>query len=177
MRYGQPADISTFIRDVAEDDPDDPRPAATREHDVFISHASKDKQGVVSDLVGALQNEGVNVWYDEFELKPGDSLRRKIDEGLTRSRFGLVVVSRNFFEEAWTNQELDGIVALEVAGRQRIIPVWHQVTKDDVLDYSPTLADRVALNTTTHSVAEIAEMIAQVVHPPQDGGSHEITTV
>lgn len=105
MRYGQPADISTLIRDVAEDDPDHPRPAATREHDVFISHASKDKQGIVSDLVSALQGQGVEVWYDAFELKPGDSLRRKIDEGLTRSRFGLVVVSRNFFEGAWAQQE------------------------------------------------------------------------
>jgi TIR domain-containing protein len=63
----------------------------------------------------------VNVWYDEFELRIGDSLRRKIDQGLSRSRFGLVVVSHAFFAKNWPQYELDGLVALEMAGRQRIL--------------------------------------------------------
>ena len=68
----------------------------SKEYDVFISHASEDKDSVVRPLAIALKNKGINVWYDEFELKIGDSLRRKIDQGLSRSKFGIVVLS-NFW--------------------------------------------------------------------------------
>ena len=68
----------------------------TKEYDVFISHASEDKEAVVRPLANALRQKGVRVWYDEFELKIGDSLRRKIDQGLSKSRFGIVVISRSF---------------------------------------------------------------------------------
>jgi uncharacterized protein YxjI len=156
-------DLRQIIREAAEPDPDMPLPDAAREHDVSISHATEDKDGIVRDLVQALQSHGVNVWYEEFELRVGDSLRRRIDQGLARSRFGLVVVSKAFFEKNWTQYELDGLVALEMAGRQRILPVWHQVTKDDVLSYSPSLADKVALSTGAFTVEEIATEIANVV--------------
>ncbi len=101
--------------------------------------------------------------YDEFELRIGDSLRRKIDAGLARSRFGLVVVSHAFFAKNWSQYELDGLVSLEMAGRQGILPVWHEITKDEVVGYSPTLADKVALSTSLYTVEEIAEEIANVV--------------
>src|SRR5690606_41724243 len=65
-----------------------------REHDVFISHASEDKDEIVRPLAIALRNAGLSVWYDEFELKIGDSLRQKIDKGLSKSRFGIVVLSK-----------------------------------------------------------------------------------
>lgn len=126
-------------------------------HDFFISHASEDKEGFVRDLADALQSRGARVWYDEFTLKVGDSLRRNIDRGLAGSRFGVVVLSEHFFRKEWTNKELDGLVALEVQGRTRILPIWHKVSKDEVARYSPTLADKVALNTSLKSVEEIAD--------------------
>jgi hypothetical protein len=111
----------------------------------------------------------VEVWYDETQLRIGDSLRQKIDAGLARSRFGLVVVSHSFFAKNWPQYELDGLVSLEMAGRQRILPVWHEITKDEVLDYSPSLADKVALSTATYTVEEIAQEIADVVGGPNSG--------
>lgn len=81
-----------------------------RNFDVFISHASEDKNAVVRPLAHALSSGGLKVWYDEFELKIGDSLRRKIDTGLAKSRFGVIVLSRSFFGKGWTNYELDGLV-------------------------------------------------------------------
>lgn len=126
-------------------------------HDFFISHASEDKEGFVRALAAALQERGANVWYDEFTLKVGDSLRRNIDRGLAGSRFGIVVLSEHFFRKEWTNKELDGLVALEVQGRTRILPIWHKVSKDEVASYSPTLADKVALNSSLKSVTEIAD--------------------
>ena len=74
-----------------------------------------------------------------------------------------MVVSKAFFAKNWPQYELDGLVALEMAGRQRILPVWHGVTKDDVLGHSPSLADKVALSTGTFTVEEIATEIANVV--------------
>lgn len=52
-----------------------------RDFDVFISHATEDKEELVRPLAVALQGHGLSVWYDEFELRVGDSLRRKIDAG------------------------------------------------------------------------------------------------
>ena len=132
-------------------------------HDVFISHASEDKDTVVRPLANALKSAGLRVWYDEFELNIGDSLRRKIDRGLASSRFGVVVLSKAFFDKGWTNYELDGIVTRAVSGEQIILPIWHNVTKAEVIDYSPSLADKLARSTATHTVEEIGAEIAELI--------------
>lgn len=136
---------------------------ARREYDVFISHASEDKAGVVRPLAHALSDAGLKVWYDEFELRIGDSLRRKIDSGLARSRFGIVVLSRSFFKKGWTNYELDGLVTRAVSGEQILLPIWHEITKQELVDYSPSLADKVARSTGTHTIVEIAGEIINVI--------------
>lgn len=134
-----------------------------RDHDVFISHASEDKNDVVRPLATALKEKGLSVWYDEFELKIGDSLRRKIDKGLATSKFGIVVLSRNFIKKGWTNYELDGIMTRVVDGGQVLLPIWHEITKKEVIDYSPSLADKLARNTANYTVEEIAEEIAELI--------------
>ena len=130
---------------------------------VFISHASEDKDEVVRPLANALKNLGIKVWYDEFEMRIGDSLRRKIDKGLANSRFGIVVVSRDFIKKGWTNYELDGIITKAVSGEQIILPIWHNITKKEVIDYSPSLADKLARNTAIDTVEDIAKEIADVI--------------
>lgn len=133
------------------------------EYDVFISHASDDKDDVVRPLAHALRERGVKVWYDEFSLKVGDSLRRKIDQGIANSKFGIVVISPRFVVNGWTNQELDGLMVRAVDGAQVLLPIWHNITRDEVVLYSPMLADKVALNTSTATVDEIAGEIASVI--------------
>lgn len=134
-----------------------------REFDVFISHASEDKDEIVRPLAEALRHGGLEVWYDEFELKIGDSLRRKIDSGLARSRFGVVVLSKEFFRKGWPNYELDGLVTRAVSGEQVLLPIWHNITKKEVIQHSPSLADKLARSTGTHTVEEIAVEIIEVV--------------
>lgn len=134
-----------------------------REFDVFISHASEDKDDIVRPLANELQSCGLRVWYDEFELKIGDRLRRKIDKGLAKSRFGVVVMSKAFFGKGWTNYELDGIVTRAISGEQVTLPIWHNITKKEVIAFSPSLADKLARSTATHTVQEIAAEIAQVI--------------
>lgn len=135
-----------------------------KDYDVFISHASEDKDEVVRPLAHALRSHNLTVWYDEFELKIGDSLRRKIDKGLANSRFGIVVLSKEFIRKGWTNYELDGIITKAVSGEQVVLPIWHNITKKEVIDFSPSLADKLARNTATYTVDEIAKEIADVIH-------------
>ena len=134
-------------------------------YDFFISHASEDKDSFVRPLAEALLARGARVWYDEFTLKVGDSLRQKIDQGLLQSRYGIVIISRNFISKKWTERELDGLVSLEVDGRSRILPIWHEISKDEVTQYSPTLADKVALNTSLLGIDEIITELAQLFEP------------
>lgn len=135
-----------------------------REYDVFISHASEDKDEVVRPLVVALKSQGLRVWFDEFELKIGDSLRRKIDKGLANSRFGIVVLSKDFIRKGWTNYELDGIITKSITGEQVVLPIWHNITKKEVMAFSPSLADKLGRNTSSYTVEEIAEEIAEVIN-------------
>lgn len=133
-------------------------------HDVFISHASEDKDDIVRPLANALVGKGMEVWYDEFTLRIGDSLRQKIDRGLANSRVGLVVLSPSFIAKGWTNYELDGIVTRTVSGEQILLPIWHNITKQQVVDFSPSLADKVARSTATYTVEEIAAEIADLLN-------------
>ena len=142
---------------------EDARSPDAKPYDVFVCHAHADKEEVVRPLVAALRDENLAVWYDEFSLAIGDNLRRKIDAGLTRSRFGLVVLSPAFFSGGWKQYELDGLVSLEVGGdRQVILPVWHNVTASDVTRYSPSLAGKLARSTTERTIEEIAAEVAEV---------------
>ena len=134
-----------------------------KEYDVFISHAAEDKDEIVRPLANALKASGLTVWYDEFELVIGDSLRRKIDTGIAHSKFGIVVLSAHFFAKGWPQYELDGITTMSVSGKQAILPIWHNLTKAQVIAESPSLADKVARNTADFTIEEIAEEIAQVI--------------
>lgn len=132
-------------------------------HDAFISHASEDKDGLVRPMAEFLKKAGFSIWYDEFQLRVGDSLRRSIDKGLANSRFGIVVLSPNFFAKNWPQYELDGLVAKEMAVGKVILPIWHKVSKDEVMSYSPSLADRVALNTATNTIEELAQKLGEIL--------------
>jgi hypothetical protein len=134
-------------------------------YDLFVSHAFEDKDSFVRPLAEALRNQGLSVWYDEFVLELGDSLRRSIDRGLQSSRFGLVVLSPAFFGKAWPQHELDGLVNRELQlGKKLILPIWHGVDAATVAGYSPTLADRMATSTKL-GLPSVVEKIVKVVRP------------
>ena len=161
-----PATISDLVRPVSRDEMDVSEiggAMSSSNYDVFISHATEDKDAVVRPLATSLVSHGLRVWYDEYELRIGDSLRRKIDSGLKRSRFGVVIISPSFFKKNWPEYELDGLVTREMTGEQVILPLWHQISKQEVIDYSPSLADKVARNTSDFTIEEIASEIAEVI--------------
>jgi len=137
-----------------------PQPTAETNWDAFVSHASEDKDTFARPLAEALRARKLSIWYDEFTLTVGDSLRRSIDRGLARSRFGVVVLSPKFFEKEWPQKELDGLVAREVDGRKVILPVWHGIDVESIRKFSPMLADRVAISSTSGIPAVVDALIA-----------------
>ena len=135
-------------------------------YDVFLSYASEDKRDVAVPLVDALREYGLKVWHDETELKIGDGLRQTIDHGLAHSRFGVIVLSPAFFRKQWPNYELDGLMS----GESKIFPVWHKVSKREVKSYSLPLAAKIARDTSTNTMDEIAAEIAEVIWATQRAG-------
>ena len=136
-----------------------PQRATEGRRDLFLSHASEDKDWV-GPLAVALRAEGLDIWYDEYEFQIGDNVRAKMDQGLLHSRYGLVVFSLTFFEKYWTQYELDGLFARQSAGEQVILPIWHRLTMDEIVRHSPSLTSIYALNSSIDSVEVIAHKVA-----------------
>ncbi len=134
-------------------------------HDAFISHASEDKDAFVRPLANALRAQNVAVWFDEFELKVGSSLRRSIDLGLSRSRFGILILSKAFFGRRWPEWELDGLVQRQMSASEPVLlPIWLDVTYEDVLGFSPSLADKYALR-AEQGLDRIVPQLLEVIKP------------
>lgn len=146
------------------DVPQGDKPKEEKMYDLFISHATADKEDFVRPLAKAFRKQGLKVWYDEFELKLGDSLREKIDFGVKSSKCGLVVLSTSFFNRSWTDYELNSFVAREMSSESKVIlPIWHKVSKDEVMSFSASLADKVALKSSDYNLQEIAVLISEIV--------------
>lgn len=132
--------------------------AEPEEYDVFVSHAFEDKEDFVDELVAEMRKLDLKVWYDTDKLKWGDSMREKIDRGLSKSRYGVVVLSPNYIAEQkyWTKAELNGLFQVETINGKTILPIWHNLTKKQVVEYSPIIADRKAMTTASMTAEEIA---------------------
>lgn len=113
----------------------------------FISHDSNDKDSVARGLAHRLTVLGCPVWYDEYTLKVGDSLRESIEKGIKECKKCIVVISPHFIANSgWTKAEFNSIISKEMVEKNHVIlPVWVNVEQKDVYDYSPILVDRVGL--------------------------------
>ena len=134
-----------------------------KEYDFFISHAWEDKEAVAKPLADALVAKRAKVCLDKYEMTVGDSLRQSIDDGLAHSRYGIVILSETYFKKFWTGKELNGLFAKQEDGQKVILPVWHNISKDKVKEYSPILADMVALKTADFTTDELAEEFIKLV--------------
>jgi len=142
-----------------------PQPKVIRmseSYDVFISHASEDKASLARPIAVALQAKGVKVWFDEFTLTLGDSLRDSIDAGLANSKHGVVILSPDFFRKGWTKEELDGLFQIRTRSGNKIMPIWHYVTQDDVFQFSPMLAGKLGI-ASSQGIDVIVEAIIRAL--------------
>jgi hypothetical protein len=136
--------------------------------DVFISHASEDKDGLVRPLAKQLTEiYKANVWYDEFSLEYGDSLLKSIEKGLQNSAFGVVVFSKYFFQKVWTDHEYTSLKTKEMLLEQKvIIPIWYNITKSEIAEYSLALADKYAISLGSNiNIDDLAVKILKIIRP------------
>lgn len=138
-----------------------------KQWDAFVSHASEDKEGVVRPLTHALKGMGVRIWLDAFEMRVGDGIRQKIDEGLANSRFGLIVASPHFFAKRWASAELDALFGLV-----EVLPVLHNLDEQELKRLSPLLAGKHCVSTTA-GIAETAAVLAERIFTPATMSSGE----
>ncbi|WP_263353322.1 toll/interleukin-1 receptor domain-containing protein [Acidicapsa acidisoli] len=137
--------------------------ATNEEYDVFVSHATEDKS-YVEPLARGLEAAGIKVWFDKISLEWGDDLRSAIDRGLKACRYGIVVFSKAFLaKKKWTEYELTSLFERESVGRKVILPIWHNITRDDLVEYSPGFAGRFAINSLTDSNADIVNNLLRLL--------------
>ena len=150
-----------FLEAVSGDEP---------EYDVFVSHAWEDKADFVEAFVQALKDREIKVWYDKSKIKWGDSMRARIDDGLRKSKFGVAILSPNYIAEGkyWTKAELDGLFQMESINGKTLLPIWHNLTKKQVMDYSPILASKLAMTTATMTAEEIADELLDMLSSEED---------
>lgn len=150
-----------FLETVSGDEP---------EYDVFVSHAWEDKADFVEAFVQALKDREIKVWYDKSKIKWGDSMRARIDDGLRKSKFGVAILSPNYIAEGkyWTKAELDGLFQMESINGKMLLPIWHNLTKKQVMDYSPILASKLAMTTATMTAEEIADELLGMLSSEED---------
>lgn len=143
---------------------DVPTDELTPTYDVFVSHASEDKEDIARPLVVALEKRGLHVWFDELSIRWGQSIHRSIEEGIAHSRFGLIIISPHFMAKQWTNAELDALydrsITDETAG---ILPLWHGVTLEQVQANLPMIAALKAFKTADWTIDQIADEVVKAL--------------
>jgi hypothetical protein len=130
----------------------------------FISHDSRDKAGIAEPIALQLQRFLCPVWYDQFSLRVGDSLRESIEAGLKECHKCILVLTPNFLSnKGWSKREYDTIFTREIVEQNKVIlPVWHEISAQDVYRFSPILADRVAVPWSL-GVEEVARKLLQAI--------------
>jgi len=131
-----------------------------REYDVFISYARIDGESVAHELTEELERNGVSVWLDTVAIQPGKSQSLQMDAGLRKARAGIALLTPAYLTgRFWTQRELGALLH-----KPTLIPILHEVTFDDVKEYSGILPDLAGF-TTKDDIATIAEKIAPAVLP------------
>lgn len=130
-----------------------------REYDSFLSYARIDGAEIASHLRDELESLGVAVWFDEIAIIPGRSQSLQMDAGLRKARSGITVLTPAYLTgRFWTERELGALL-----NKSTLIPVLHNVTFDDVKQYSGILPDLAGFTTHHDSVEDIAKKIAAAV--------------
>jgi hypothetical protein len=133
--------------------------------DVFISYSSDDSDSIARPLADGLRRHGLSVWFDEFELRVGDSLAQSINQGLANSSYGVVILSPSFLVKKWTQKELSALVSVDDMERRRILPVWHNIGASELKKAMPLLADIVAVQTTIGIPRVVRELLRAINLP------------
>lgn len=130
----------------------------------FISHDSRDKDELVRELAREMSSLACPIWYDEYTLKGGDNLRESIERGLKEAKKCIIILSPNFLaNERWAKVEFESIFIREIHKKENImIPVWHNVSEEEIYKYSPLLLSKMGLSSSM-GVKELAKQLVKIV--------------
>lgn len=145
------------------------------EYDVFVSHASEDKDAVVDGLVQQLEALGVDVWYDDDQIQIGDSLMDSLNEGLSESRYGVIVLSENFIDKNWPESELKALMQRFQQDDVGIMPLRYGISHEVIVDTYPILSDLVSRPVASDTIQDRVQEVYNVID--QESGEVSIDWV
>jgi hypothetical protein len=116
-------------------------------YDAFLSYASEDAP-YASGLVNALASDGFRIWYAPVSLEPGTKLLQSIEQGMIDSTYGILLLSCSYIAKPWPKFEYDTLMRRHIEQEEKIIPIWLNITKDQIESFSPALSGIVALLAT-----------------------------
>ena len=132
------------------------------EYDVFISHASKDKEDLVEELYQSLRTLGIDIFYDKESLEWGDKWKDKIIDVTQKAEFAIIVISENFFDREWTEKELNEFLNRQNRnGQKLILPILHNITAEQLKEKYPSVADIQGIPSNRYSCDQIALLFAK----------------
>jgi hypothetical protein len=138
-------------------------------YDVFISHAFEDKNDFVDELAFALKEKGLKVYYSGFELKIGDSITDSVNNALKTSKYGIVIISPIYLEKHWAMQEFNALFAQE-AERNRILPILHHISVEEVKKHLPIFVDRYAIS-SDKGIKFISDKVIETITGKKTGAN------
>jgi len=116
------------------------------EYETFISYA-EENNALATEIAGAIKSHGFNIWYSPLSLKIGEKLLNSIEEGINKSKSGILIISPEYLSKNWTSFEMDTFLHQSVEQNKKIFPLWHNVIKEDVIKKHSSLGNVVSLNT------------------------------
>lgn len=133
-----------------------------KKYDVFISHASADKEDYVDELNRTVKKLGINIFYDTDVLSWGDKWKQVILDGTADSEFAIIVISKNFFGREWTEKELNEFLGQQnESGQKIVLPLLHGISRRELLDHYPALEEIQYINAADYNKEEIAILLAK----------------
>jgi len=134
-------------------------------YDAFISHAVEDKLSVANELCAKLEQKGLKIWYSGYELRPGDSITERIEEGLKASRYGVVIFTPTYVSKVWALREFFALLELEKLGRKKILPILHGIKATDLAARGLEIEDRFMISTDRGMDYVVDRLALQVKEP------------
>lgn len=134
----------------------------TKQYDVFISHANKDKSDYVDSLYLAMRKLGISIFYDSDVLSWGDNWKQVILDGTAKSEFAIIIISENFFGREWTERELNEFLKRQnESGQKIVLPLLHNISLNSLKEKYPSLGDIQVIDTTNYSKEDIVILFAK----------------
>lgn len=152
-----------------------------KEFDYFITYAQEKYKEIAQPLANAMAFRGKKICLEDFAMEKEDNLVKMVQKGFLQAKRGIIIISKEFAENGWLTYELDEILNLKKNDENLVTPVWHRVTKDEIIQACGTaFLSTMEYNTMTRTVTELIADLLNLELISEDvsrGESHEIPLI